>query len=267
MSPSSASGQPRRLAASVRNPIRQFLREKLGLEALNLGYGGAGPSFFLKHSEPLDYANCARFAIVQVMSARSESNSLFESGGLEFLTRRSDGRRLSAEAAYQELLRSRAALRLRLGAREVFLYLRPPGDVREVLAETRRNWQSSYVRLLDQIEVPTILFYFSKRKPQYRERLHSVKALLGEFPQLVTDSMIDSVRAHADRYVECVSRRSSPQPLTDRFSGEPANIDLSDDRPDFRGVWRENLYYPSPEMHEDAAAALEPICRRILAGR
>jgi hypothetical protein len=29
----------------------------------------------------------------------------------------------------------------------------------------------------------------------------------------------------------------------------------------------ENRYYPSPEMHEDAAAMLIPVCREILEGK
>ena len=247
-------------------PYPAILRDQLGLEALNLGYGGAGPGFFLKHEALLDYANRARFVILQVMSARSESNSLFDAAGLEFLTRRSDGQRLGADAAYGDLLRSRAAFSVRLGNRELFLFLRLPTDIREVLTETRHNWQTNYLRLLDRIQVPTILFYFSKRKIDYRERLHSVNALLGEFPQLVNAAMIEHLRSHAGHFAECVSQQGSPQPLIDRYTGEPTTVDLSDDRPDFRGIWRKNLYYPSPEMHQDAAAALEPVCRRILAG-
>ena len=69
----------------------------------------------------------------------------------------------------------------------------------------------------------------------------------------------------ATHYVECVSSRGSPQPLIDRFTGRPTTIDTSDDRPDFTDVWTHNAYYPSPEMHQDAAARLEPLCRRLLA--
>ncbi|NJN74924.1 MAG: hypothetical protein HC799_20190, partial [Limnothrix sp. RL_2_0] len=76
----------------------------MGLPVLNLGYGGAGPYFYVKHPELLDYLNNAKLVVIQVMSGRSENNSLFDSGGLEFLKRRSDGMMLSSDNAYKSIL-------------------------------------------------------------------------------------------------------------------------------------------------------------------
>jgi len=89
-------------------PYPLILKEQLSLDVLNLGYGGAGPKFFLKHRELLPYINNARFVVIQVMSARSEDNRLFDSGGLEYLLKRSANLRLGAEAAYQELIEEAA---------------------------------------------------------------------------------------------------------------------------------------------------------------
>src|SRR2546426_10931156 len=65
------------------HPYPALLEQRLGLTVLNMGYGGAGPLFFLREKGLLEYVNRARFAVVQIMSARSEDNALFESRGLE----------------------------------------------------------------------------------------------------------------------------------------------------------------------------------------
>jgi len=246
-------------------PFATLLGERLGMPALNLGYGGAGPSFFSNDERLLDVVNGARLVVVQVMSARSESNSEFESEGLEYLRRRSDGRRLGAVSAYDELIRREAFVHVRVGlSRGVTVYLSPPKRLRELIAETRENWIRSYDRLLERIRVPKILFYFSQRPAEYRERYHSVLGLFGEFPQLVNGSMVHAVRQMSDAYVECVTRRGIPQVLVDRFTGRPTSVNLRDDRPDLKATWKRNRYYPSPEMHEDAAAALEHTCRQCI---
>jgi hypothetical protein len=72
--------------------------------------------------------------------------------------------------------------------------------------------------------------------------------------------MVDAVRGHCDAYVEVVSQRGVPHRLVSRFSGEPVVV-----RDPWGGVWTEDWYYGSPEMHADAAAALEPVCARLLA--
>ena len=72
--------------------------------------------------------------------------------------------------------------------------------------------------------------------------------------------MVDELRRHCDRYVECVGKRGLPQILLDRFTGE--RVTITD--PWTSQPWNENWYYPSPEMHEDAANALEPTCRELL---
>jgi hypothetical protein len=92
---------------------------------------------------------------------------------------------------------------------------------------------------------------------------------------MVNASMVKRVRPHADRYVECVTSRGCPQPLISRFTGEPVTVDLKTDRkqgaleqgaegPLYSGIWRANRYYPSPEMHVDAADALETTCQQLL---
>ena len=249
-------------------PFPLLLQEELNLPGLNLGYGGAGPYFFLKYPKLFDYINRGKFVIVQVMSGRSESNSLFDSGGLEFLTRHSDGVRLGADAAYRQVLEGdRLWQKVPIGQKYVRRATRIFGKMRakRLVTETRSNWIKNYRSLLSQIAVPKILFWFSKRLPDYQERYNNLSALFNEFPQLVKLKMVKEIGDFSDEYVECVSKRGSPQPLFSRFTGKLTTVDPACDRQDLGGqIWTHNTYYPSPEMHLDAARVLSPVCRKYL---
>jgi Domain of unknown function (DUF6473) len=251
-------------------PFPNLVAKALGLPALNLGYGGAGPEFFMRHGELDGFVNGGRFVIIQVMSGRSQSNSLFEARGLEYLVRRSDGAALGSDAAYDQLLFGPPALQRRPFGRVTRLLapLFTAGRVRRIVDETRAGWIESYRRLLARITVPKVLLWYSKRTPAYSESTSSVQALFGEFPQLVNEAMVAEVRKLCDYYVECVSQRGIPQRLVSRFTGEPVGVDPAKDRPDLGAgkPWSHNSYYPSPEMHEDAAKVLIPVCERILSG-
>jgi hypothetical protein len=227
-------------------PYPTILSDELALDVLNLGVAGAGPSFFLRRPRLLACINQARFAIVQVLSGRSEDNSCFESFGTGLLRRRSDGSRIPPDPAYEELLETRS---------EAF--------VRQLIAETRSNWLRNFRDLLARIQIPKILFWFSERSPDYTEEYTEVDDLFGQFPQLVNAAMIAKLRPLADTYVECVSSRGLPQPLYDRASGAPTTM-LNIPRHLGGEADTHNTYYPSPEMQEDAAAALLGAARSIL---
>ncbi len=247
-------------------PYARLLSERIQLPQLNLGYGGAGPFFFLKQAGLRKYINASRFVIVQIMSGRSESNSRFDSGGLEYLTRRRDGRRFAAASAWRSVLEGNYYwMKLPCGQSPARRLSRWWGrrQAERLVAETRANWLANFHALLDAIQVPTVLFWYSKRAPDYTEQYRDVNLLLGEFPQLVNREMVDSLRRRSDEYVECITGRGSPQPLVSRHTGQPCEVDLSKDRADFAGLkWTQNAYYPSPEMHEDAAEALAECLRR-----
>jgi hypothetical protein len=226
-------------------PFPSLLAARLNLPVLNISHGGAGPSFFdTSNPRLLAYLNDARFVVLQVMSGRSESNSHFESDGVGFYRRRSDGQFVGCDQAFSDLLRTESK-----------------STVMRVVEETRQSWIESYRRLTAPIEAPTILFWFATRHPDYTPSLKNASALFGGFPQLVDGRMIAAVRTQCDDYAECVSSRGLPQILTDRFTGERTTItDEWTSKP-----WTENSYYPSPEMHVDAADALDPVCRRVSA--
>jgi hypothetical protein len=224
-------------------PFPTILEERLGLPVLNVSHGGAGPAFFLgSNARLLSYLNNARFVVVQVMSGRSDSSSLFESLGVGHFRRRSDGRFVGCDEAFSELIRT--------GPRSLLA---------RIVAETRASWCESYHSLLSAIAVPKILLWLSTRMPRYRQGWASLSELFGAFPQLVDQEMVTRVGRLAGSYVECVTRRGLPQRLRDRATGAP--VVISD--PWTSQPWSENWYYPSPEMHEDAADALLPVCRGL----
>jgi hypothetical protein len=246
-------------------PFCTLLQDRLGLPALNLGYGGAGPSFYLKHAGLIDIINRSRFAIIQVMSGRSQSNALLDAGGLEYVTMRADGRRMSAENAYREILHGverprnskSLAARIKRRIRRHFGAMR----LKALVKETRANWVDSYSQLFRAIRVPTVLFWISRRDWDYPIDYSSVDGVFGDFPQLIDRQTMSLITPLASHYAQCVSSRGFPQQLISRFTGLPTSVRLCDDRPDFGDVtWTHNKYYPTPEMHVDAAESLAAVC-------
>ncbi|MDX1419905.1 MAG: DUF6473 family protein [Rubricoccaceae bacterium] len=255
-------------------PYPALLAERLGMEVLNLGISGAGPSFFLQQPALLDIINGSALCIVQAMSGRSTSNSLLDNpDGLAYGRRRADGALVTAETALGEVL-AREQARIPIPERLKAILLAgshlPIPAVRRVVQESREQWVRDYHALMQAITVPTVFFWFSERTPFYVPRYHRATAVFGRFPHLVNARMVRRVRPLADRYVACVSRRGLPQPLVSRFTGESVTIDLATDRkpgaraPLYAGVWEANRYYPSPQMHEDAAEALAAPCRDLV---
>lgn len=229
-------------------PYPNLLEKWLNFPVLNLAHGGAGPYFFLKHSGVFDYINQAKFAVIQVMSGRSESNALLSSEGVEQLTLNSNGQYLGAEPAYRKILEEYE-----------------PDYIKMIIAETRLNWVQHFQILLQQIKVPKILFWFSQRQPNYQESYQNVYGLFGNFPHLINTEMIEKIKPYCDAYIECISNRGMPQLLISRFTGEPCAINLAAQRPDLGDKTSfYNTYYFSPEMQREAATALKSVCQQYL---
>jgi hypothetical protein len=224
-------------------PFPSILAERLNIPVLNISHGGAGPTFFQRNERLLSYLNDSCFVVLQVMSGRSESNSLFESDGVGFYRRRRDGQEIGCDQAFAELLKTES---------------RPA--LMAIVEETRQSWISNYRKLMSSIRTPKVLFWFSTRSPHYVESFGSLSGLFGPFPQLVNLKMMDELRHHCDRYVECVSKKGLPQLLLDRFTGE--RVTITD--PWTSQPWSENWYYPSPQMHEHAADVLQATCHDLL---
>ena len=228
-------------------PFCEIISDRLNIPCLNLGYAGAGPSFYLKNDYLFDLINKARFAIVQVMSGRSESNSRYVSlTGRNMLTRVANKTTVMDTEAYKEILR-----------------LNSFDLIREIVQQTKYSWLKNTTSLLERMTVPKCLFWFSVRSPDYQMNFQNVKSLLGEFPHLIDTSLINSVKPLADNYVECVSNRGLPQKLYAKNTQNTVEITYALGLGEKAKKSEYNRYYPSPEMHVDAVNALSNICQKM----
>jgi len=223
------------------SPFPSLIGTRLNIPALNLGVGGAGPRHFEKPAY-LDIINRAETVVLQVLSGRSASNSMFDNSA-------SGGQRgrvgeekslVRAEEFFSSYCKSASQL-----------------QIENIVEETRADYLSAFIRLLRNIVVPKILFWCSMRSTEYAENYKNLPfSVLGTFPQLVNQRMVTELRKYADEYVECVGKQGIPQTLwrsDHAIDGTRLN----------QGVL-ENTYYPSPAMHVAAADVLEGSCRRFL---
>lgn len=228
-------------------PYPALLSRHTGIPTLNLGVGGAGPALFLR-PDMREVLRRASLCVVQVMSGRSQSTRRFRTDGNMHGRRVSDGALLTAEEYFEDVLENCSRQ-----------------EVDAIAGEFRQAYVADMARLLTSLQCPTILFWFSVRRPRYQPRYDSVVGLFGDFPQLVSDREVTAMVPFADSYVECVTSAGLPHDIRTR-DGAKASIVL-----DYRLLRPErysitvNTYYPSPEMHGAAARQLAGECLRLAA--
>jgi hypothetical protein len=230
----------------VRKPYVHDIRKELGVEVLNLSVGGSAPTLYLQNKLALERCNESKVCIVQALSARSTVSSYFEteSGKNMLRPRGSKLPFVPGDTAF-----------------DMMFQMEPPMVSELVVKEIQANWVKEMSGILRAIKVPKILLWFSKRKPEGLGRNYtSYRAASGVFPQFVNRAMMDEILPLADDYVEVASSRGVPNKLTSRFTGEPTTVILGD----HRKPAGEDHYYPSPEMHEDAFAALRAPLAKLL---
>lgn len=241
-------GAAQSLGVYAPTPYPALVGERLGLPCLNLATGGGTAGFFASQPALIDLANKGRFVILQVMTARTEGNSRGEPVGINFMRDRKTGTTEITEAFWLRLLNEE---------RDIV-----PG----LITESRASWRDSYRALIRQISVPIILFFFAT-KPEGEEVNYDASTrdeFYGSFPQFVDTESVREVASLCEDYVECRSARGFPHPLVSRFTGKPVSVDFGA----LHGFMADeqhaiNDYYPSPEMHEDALAALVPAIARL----
>jgi hypothetical protein len=238
------------------HPYPALLSAKLGFPVLNLGFDGAGPKQFCRPGL-LQLINNAALVIVQVMSGRSLSNSVFEcpnDGGTLKRRDKPDSEPVFALTAWREWMNE-------IDAKYATNQPEKIRVIRSLMLESRVRWVGEMAFLAEQITVPTVLFWFSRRPPDYQESYNHPEHVFGDFPQLIDGRTFRAALPLFDEACLSVSARGCPQPVFNRFTGEPHAIS-----PHYRTP-TENSYYPSPEMQQDAAADLYPVIARLLAGQ
>jgi hypothetical protein len=241
------AGAAQTFGCFVHSPYPAILQERLGTRTVNLGLGSATPRVFANENL-LEVINGGSLLVLQVMAARQQSNSRLDQLGTDLVHDRRYDDDIPAHLAWQRILDEERA------------------NLDRYIEESQRSWITDYERLLEQIQVPVVLFYFSvKDKGSDPPRdAADANALLEPFPQLVEATSIDTIAARCTAYVECTSTRNHGHPLRSRFTGEQVEVDNTVLDPRMRVRWKRNWYYPSPEMHEDAASTLLPVLTTIL---
>lgn len=236
----------------VDEPYPDLVARELDLSVVNLGADGAGPGFFLADPEVRSAASTARVCVVQAMSAAAISNRMFS------VRPRRNARLHSVSdllmGIYPEVDFERFAF-----TRPMLRYLRELDEsrFRLILNEMKNAWIGRTQTLLSSLECKTILFWFSQRAPDDLCSDPTDPSGMG-YPQYVDDAMLKTVKPVADGYIECVSSEGLPQDL--RVEGrtvlyKPSGVPID-----------ENRELPSPEMHTNAAIALNAKIRELMQG-
>jgi hypothetical protein len=236
-------GAAQTLGVYVQRPFPTILSETLGLPVWNAGIGGANPNFLNRHQEIIDIANKGRFVILQVMSARAETNARFSSTPqIELVLDRRRGDTIRTPVAWDRVIKEE------------------PKALKHYVAQSQQSWINDYRSLLDKITVPVLLFWFSPKSmnlPLDLSKPDGGAGLIDHYPQFVQGSMVSAIRPLAQDFAECNSARNTGHPLVSRFTGKPVVSDYAKLAGRAEPIKEtHNTYYPSPEMHEDAAAVL-----------
>lgn len=226
----------------VQRSFCDIIAEETGLPALNLSVGGGGAGFYLQAPGLIDLLNKGRYTIVQVMTARTEPNSRY--GAYGFVEAMRD-------------LRTRAQVSTMEAWTKIFNEERE--NAPRYVAESLENYVLRYRELAGRIKVPSVLFYFADKDldEPIDYAASDTLEIIGKFPQFVDTASVEAIKPLFNAYVECHSTRNFGYQLTSRFTGQPIEVDggsMSSYAAGFK--WSTNHYYPSPEMHEDAARAL-----------
>lgn len=226
----------------VEEPYPTLVGRSLNVDVLNLGYGGTRAPFYYEDPALLDLINRSACAVIELFSARGTGCTRIVSRSSESAFIRwadHDGPFVFADRFYAEALK---ALQ--------------PSDLKSLVDEVRARYVEETRALLRAITVPKILFWFSQRSPDKPFSTDDRAGLMGEFPHFVDSDCVRQLTTDADEFVAVVSSAGLPNLLVDRDTGEPVPIFEHQPRPEL------NRYYPSPQMHRQAAEALASTVRR-----
>jgi hypothetical protein len=236
-----AIGAAQTFGRYVAEPFPELVASQNNIQMLNLGFAGAGPSFFLRRPELLRWINGAEFVVVQAMSARNLSNFVFETcENQDVVRKRGTKGTMFVEYAYR-----------------AFLLESEPSLAIAVRAANRAQWLREMVELFKRISVPRrCLLWFSRRKPNYKEGLDNLGRYWADMPHFVTRPLLDElIKTVSVECIEVVSMEGLPQLLTDMRSKKAVEIWPTTAFPNVKKRCHNHLY-PSPEMHRKCASAV-----------
>lgn len=237
-------GAAQTLGVYVPSPFPALLASEFDVAVWNLGVGGASPSFFLQHPELIKYVNRGKFVILQMMTARDESNDRIKPTRIASIVR--DTRRgdfTLAQNVWQRIKEEE------------------PEKMGDYIEQSRRSWETHMRDLIDKIHVPILHFWFSPKALDagIDPRKISVAGIIDTYPQFVNQDNLNFLRQSPFPLVTCFSDRNWEFDLRSRFTGEKVEVDYAVmDKTGSTPTFTEsrNKYYPSAQMHWDASRAI-----------
>lgn len=200
-------------------------------QILNFGVSAAGPQYFLENKAIIDVANRGEKVVLEVLSARSSSNSKFKSiGGKNIFTHIETGE------TYHE--------------RDVYPPLYETDRVDEAVAlinQSRATWVRQMKELIGLFEKPVYLLWHSKRKAKYKENRRNYGGHISKYPQMVNQTMLDQLKDDVEQVIDASKVGDPDTKFISRYTGEPEICRVGQVE---RKEWG---YYPSQEMVYDTA--------------
>ncbi|GAB2695526.1 DUF6473 family protein [Aliiglaciecola aliphaticivorans] len=230
----------------VEKPFPEQIQNKLNIKVLNMSTSAVGPRYFYEKDGVLEYANKSKICIVQAVSGRSCGNSEYTNENtknniFQKISEGPDAPLLSESNIYGELFKA--------------------GDfekLNQYFCEMKETWVKETIELGKSIKTESVFLWFSSRSPKYDSDTNSYDKMIGEFPQLVDDLMVEQVKPYFDHYVEVISREGLPVPFYNKFTNCPSQCFFG------RSYRNSHPYYPSQEMNDLVFEKLEPIISKTL---
>lgn len=223
-----AVGAAQTFGRFVEKPYIEQLAASLGVQSVNFGYAGAGPGQLFRNTpDParvMQMLNGARLVVIQVMSARSCSNSRFTVEAGQYGRCTDDGH----SCYHWDYMK-----RLWLKGNRV--------SVRQMVEESCTQMTRETAELIRRIRVPKILLWMSNwRRPGTPINFSKFLREGHRFPQFVTAEHLRPFSFNVNSYVEHVSDEGLPRSIRNDDGKQVV----------------EDRYYPPPAAHRE-------VCRKL----
>ncbi len=255
----------------VREPFPTQIEAHVGMPCLNLGIGGGRPESFLINDAIVGVLSKAEFVILEIMSARGCTSPIFEAfdpvANVGFFKDFFSIQRTAADSEGIKALIDNARARKPVFVDRVYewaaRHLTPAQRdmVRDALVQ---NYLRDCLALVEAVGRPVIALYLTRNAPfaaRLRRKPSDYAEWSGDHPHFVDEHLVAALEQHGVPVVVARSQRGFPFPIANWHTGEPASV----------FPWQPdkslNTYYPSQEMHDDAARLLleHPLIRRLSA--
>src|SRR5580692_10888492 len=233
----------------IEQPYPQRIGEMLHANVTNLGFGGARFETYLKEPATLAFCKASDLVVLELMSARSYRCDLFQPrshlGGLGAIGRRYADM-ISAKTPQSPLLQDRLFVdrAYEWGTKNLKW-----DELLAIRTQLLDVYRSDAIRLIQEIGRPVVLLWISQRSMNAKPQEGSLDSYSCGFPHFVDRETVQALRPHVVGLVEVVSKRGIPS--TTPYPADEKNNQAGKPMKPFV-----NSYYPSPEMHREAAQKL-----------